>query len=185
MANQSCLQEDDMISIGAGTVRHHSMSFAALQRWPVDSTDALWIGYLHWKVYALQAKQESGEESLQEHQKETSAFIAQIEKSRLDKKRELSHVYARLARVEESLKMEMQAKQELVVKLAEAHKQMRQVGESMSIVSRPVTPRGTPIKQDFKTERCCTPRGDLGLAKEGSMLPPMAPITAVSDNVAP
>jgi hypothetical protein len=128
-----------------------------LQRWLADDADILWIGYLHWKVYMLQTKQELGEETLQEHQKETSAFIAQIENSRLDKKRELSHVYARLARVEESLKMEMQAKQELVVKLAEAHKQMRHIGESMSIVSRPATPRGTPVKLDSKTETSCTP----------------------------
>lgn len=105
-----------------------------------DTRSFLRACHLHWKAFALHSKLSLNEENLQEHEQETSAFIAQLESERMVKDSKLSSLYTKLDRGEETLQKEIRAKQELAAKLQDAHKQMQHVGMSMSIVARPGTP---------------------------------------------
>lgn len=121
--------------------------------WRCTSVTALWLGEnksLLARCFTAFAREISIEKQQREQaevddgERETRAFVAQLEKERMEKDKLYVGLCKKLDRVEKTLQRELQDKQELARKLVEAHQQMRKVGQSMATASRSSTPNATP-----------------------------------------
>lgn len=147
----------------------------ALQRCPTESSRLLTKCFVefakqvrldkHQRELAERQREiqerEREHKELEEQERETRSFVAHLEQERMEKDRQLTHTLKRIRDMEDTLEKELTQKQELIAKLHEAHVQMRQVGNCMSIASQPCTPRATPRGSPPSGNLHVTPKGDL------------------------